>query len=338
MFPKVLTLVLAVVVGGTVSVNGQGRGNGRGNTKAKDAAIRFQAMDLNHDRVISREEWRGSAQSFTVHDWNGDGKLAGNEVKVGAARDDRAWDANDFDYEREYVFDDWTDRGFRALDDNRDGRIGRDEWHFDREGFRRADHNNDGILSRAEFLAEGTEDDDRGDSFPNLDANRDGRVSRDEWHGSPSRFALLDDNRDGFISRTEMLGTSAPPELFSSIDMNRDRAITANEWHWSRASFDRLDVNHDGRLSAPEFNRTAPPEPVRSATYRTGYERGLIEGRQAGREERQNNRAWDLEGQTELEQADSGYQPGMGPRADYQAGYREAFRRAYREGWDQAKK
>ena len=63
----------------------------------------------------------------------------------------------------------------------------------------------------------------------------------------------------------------------------------------------------------------------------------LIEGRQAGREERLNNRAWDLEGQTELEQADSGYQPGMGPRADYQAGYREAFRRAYREGWDQAK-
>jgi hypothetical protein len=45
-----------------------------------------------------------------------------------------------------------------------------------------------------------------------------------------------------------------------------------------------------------------------------------------------------LEGQTELDQADSSYNPSIGSRADYQAGYREAFWRAYREeGWDQAK-
>jgi Ca2+-binding EF-hand superfamily protein len=296
-------------------------------------------MDQNNDRVIARDEWRGSEQSFKVHDWNGDGRLSGEEVRVGAVRNDRARDTNEFDYdEREYVFDDWTERGFRALDYNRDNRITRDEWHFDREGYRRADHNNDNVISRAEFLSEDAEDDDRGDGFADLDANRDGRIARDEWHGSASRFTMLDDNRDGFISRTEMLGTAAPPELFSSIDMNRDRLITANEWHWSKPSFDRLDVNRDGRLSMQEFQRTAAPAPARSAAFRTGYERGLIEGRQAGREERLANRAWDLEGQTELEQADSGYQPGMGPRAEYQAGYREAFRRAYREGWDQAKK
>ena len=335
MFSKILTLGLAILVAGAVSANAQGRGNG---PKGKKVQTRFEGMDRNNDGVIARDEWRGSAQSFKVHDWNGDGKLSGNEVRVGASRDDRASNTDNFDYyEREYVFDDWTDRGFRALDYNRDNRISRDEWHFDREGFRRADHNGDGIVSRAEFLAEDEEDDDRGDSFPYLDANRDGRISRDEWHGSPTRFAMLDDNHDGFISSTEMLGTAAPPNLFSSVDMNRDRVITPNEWQWSRASFDRLDVNRDGRLSMPEFQQTAEPAPTRSAAYRTGYERGLIEGRQAGREERLNNRAWDLEGQTELEQADSGYQPGMGPRAEYQAGYREAFRRAYREGWDQPK-
>ena len=171
-------------------------------------------MDRNHDRVITREEWRGSAQSFKVHDWNGDGKLSGDEVRVGAARDDRASDADNFDYDdREYVFDDWTDRGFRALDYNRDSRITRDEWHFDREGFRRADHNNDGVISRAEFLDRGRRKTTTATTaFPYLDANRDGRISRDEWHGSPSRFTVLDDNRDGFISRTEMLGTAAPPE------------------------------------------------------------------------------------------------------------------------------
>jgi Ca2+-binding EF-hand superfamily protein len=354
MSPIFPTLGLAVLVAGLVSANAgefsanelnpqgrgnQGRGNARGNAQERDAAIRFQAMDRNNDRVITREEWRGSARSFTVHDWNGDGQLAGNEVRVGAVRDDRAWDSDNFEhYEQEYLFNDWTDRGFRALDHNRDNRITRDEWHFDREGFRRADHNKDLALSRAEFLAEDAEDDDRGDTFPNLDANRDGRIARDEWHGSPSRFALLDENRDGFISRTEMLGTAAPPELFSSVDMNRDRSITTDEWRWSKASFDRLDVNRDGRLSTQEFQQNASPAPARSAAYRAGSERGLLDGRQAGREERLNNRAWDLEGQTELEQADAGYQPGMGPRADYQAGYREAFRRAYREGWDQARK
>ena len=120
--------------------------------------------------------------------------------------------------------------------------------------------------------------------------------------------------------------------------MNRDRVITPNEWQWSRASFDRLDLNRDGRLSADELKETAPAAaPARSAAYRAGSERGLTEGRQAGREDRVRRDVWDLEGQTELEQADSGYNSSMGPRADYQAGYREAFRRAYREGWDQAK-
>lgn len=330
---KILPLGLAVLAVGAVSANAQTR-----NTQDRGATIRFQAMDRNNDGVITRDEWRGSEQSFNVHDWNGDGKLSGNEVRIGAARDDRASNADNFDYyEREYIFDDWTDRGFRALDYNRDNRITRDEWHFDREGFNRADHNGDGAISRAEFFNQDSVDDDRGDTFPYLDANRDGRLSRDEWHGSTSRFAALDVNRDGFISRTEMLGTAAPPDQFTSLDMNRDRAITPNEWQWSRASFDRLDLNGDGRLSRQELQGTAALESTRSAAYRAGYERGLIEGRQAGREERVNNRAWDLEGQTELEQADSGYQQGMGPRADYQAGYREAFRRAYREGWDGAK-
>jgi Ca2+-binding EF-hand superfamily protein len=326
MLSKDLSLGLAFVIGAAMSADAQTRSN-----------MRFQGMDRNGDGIITRAEWRGSVQSFKVHDWNGDGRLSGDEVRVGARRNDRA-QVDDFDYyEREYVFDDWTDRGFRALDYNRDNRITRDEWRFDREGFRRADHNNDGVISRAEFFVEDAEDDDRGDTFVFLDVNRDGRLSPEEWHGSSTRFAILDDNRDGFISRMEAFGPAAPRDLFTSLDMNRDRAISAGEWQWTRASFDRLDINHDGRLSNEEFRGTAGPEPTRSNAYRTGYERGVIEGRQAGRDERLNNRAWDLEGQGELEQADSGYQPGMGPRADYQAGYRAGFRRAYREGWDQAK-
>ena len=231
-----VVLGLFMVVAAAGAAGAQGRGN---------AAIRFKEMDRSGDNVISRAEWRGSDRSFEVHDWNGDGRLAGDEVRVGAARK-RAKEPVLDSADQEFVYDDWTDRGFRALDHNKDARITADEWHFDRESYRRADHNRDGIVSRTEFLNEAAEDDDR-----------------------------------------------------------------------------------DFSGAAPAVNQTA--------AYRTGYEKGTTEGRNAGREERLNNRAWDLEGQSELDAADSGYQPGMGPKAEYQAGYRAGFRRAYREGWDQAK-
>ncbi|MGH9314924.1 MAG: hypothetical protein ACRD1S_17205, partial [Vicinamibacterales bacterium] len=72
---------------------------------------------------------------------------------------------------------------------------------------------------------------------------------------------------------------------------------------------------------------------IGTQAYRSGFDRGLLDGRQAGREERQNNRAWDLEGQRELEQANAGYQNSMGRLDHYQAGYRAGFRQGYRQGF-----
>jgi Ca2+-binding EF-hand superfamily protein len=301
----------------------------------RERAMRFQGLDRNNDGRITRAEWTGSDQSFKVHDWNGDGVLSGDEVRPGARRVERQNRDRDFDTpDREYQFDDWTVRGFNGLDHNRDNRITADEWHFDRESFRRADHNRDGVISRSEFLNEDAEDqdDDREDRFAYLDVNRDNRISRDEWHGSRANFDILDDNRDGVLTRTEVFGTEPPPDLFTSVDVNRNGTIARDEWHWSLGTFDRLDKNRDGQLTREEFLGTVPGA-TRSQAYRAGYDRGLIEGRAAGREDRERNQGWDLEGQRELEQADSGYDPRMGPRADYQAGYREAFRVAYREGF-----
>jgi hypothetical protein len=68
--------------------------------------------------------------------------------------------------------------------------------------------------------------------------------------------------------------------------------------------------------------------------YQAGRARGLIEGRAAGRQDRDRNQGWDLEGQRELESADAGYAAGVGAKTDYQRGYREGFRSAYREGWE----
>ena len=296
----------------------------------RNMAIRFQAMDTNNDGVVSRQEWRGNDRSFRNHDWNGDGILSGDEVRPGAQRQKQPWDDRDIEtaIERE---DDWTDARFRTLDHNNDGRLSRSEWHAGSELFSRIDRNRDNFLSAAEFR--GSDDDDREDRFADLDTNRDGRLTRNEWHGSVAVFDALDANRDGVLTRAEAVGTGDDArDEFRSVDVNNDGAIARNEWHWNAAAFDRLDANRDGRLSRQEWdNSSATVLPQQTPAYRAGFERGRQDGIQAGREDKP--RGWDLEGQRELEQADAGYQASMGNRADYQAGYRSGFRRGYREGF-----
>ncbi len=216
----------------------------------RPAEIRFQAMDRNGDRTITRQEWQGSDRSFVVHDWNGDGVLSGEEVRVGARR--QRSNAPDYDGGEFY---DWTARGFTSVDHNRDGRITRQEWHFDQEGFYRADHNRDGVLTRSEFLGE-ARDDDRDDRFAYLDADDNGRIERDEWHSTAAEFTRLDRNRDGRLTPAELGSVDVNanrPETFAGLDINRNGTISFNEWHWSRASFDQRDANSDGVLSRNEL-------------------------------------------------------------------------------------
>jgi hypothetical protein len=317
---KALWLAAGLCLGLVIPAEAQRRGN---------APIRFQAMDLDGNREISREEWRGNDRSFRNHDWNGDGKLSGDEVRVGARRANQ-WDDRDLEgsIERE---DDWTVARFATLDHNKDNRLSRAEWHASGELFSRVDRNRDNFVSRAEFIAE--DDDDRDDRFADLDTNNDGRLTRTEWHGSATVFDALDTNRDGLLTRVEAVGTEGGArDEFKSIDVNGDGAIVRGEWHWNAAAFDRLDVNRDGRLSRTEFdNNVATILPQQTNAYRAGYERGRQDGIQAGKEDKP--RVWDLEGQRELETADAGYQPVVGDRAEYQTGYRIGFRRGYREGF-----
>jgi Ca2+-binding EF-hand superfamily protein len=267
---------------------------------------------------------------------------------------------------------DWTEQGFRDLDRNGDGRITTDEWSFDREAFRRADHNGDGVVTRREFLggddAGAYDSDDDGVAarrFDRLDSNRDNRISRGEWTESRAAFERLDENNDGQLTRAEL---GAEPESvgqavgrFRDVDADGNGSITRGEWTGSAASFTRLDTNRDGRLSRAEFAAYrreigngngngngygvgngngggigaggSGGDVYRSPAWRAGYDRGLAEGRNAGREDKERRNQWDLDGQRELEQADSGYDRSIGSREDYQAGYRAAFRVGYREGF-----
>jgi Ca2+-binding EF-hand superfamily protein len=248
--------------------------------RAQYASDRYQSMDENNDGVISRSEWRGSDQSFRRHDWNNDGVLSGDELQVGARRrDDR--DGTSGDRWRSEPTN-WTPEEFQRLDDNRDGRISRQEWRYSDESFRRVDRNHDGVISEREFLGEHEFDTNPAARFDALDLNHDGRVTRREWTGSSETFSWLDRNNDGVLTRDEVVGTNSATD---------------------------------------------------TRAYRAGEERGLADGRKAGREDKTRANRWDLDGQRELEHADAGYDSRLGVREEYQAGYRDGFVRGYREGF-----
>ena len=164
--------------------------------------MRFAGMDRNNDGEISRAEWRGSAQSFAVHDWNRDGRLSGDEVRTGAA-----WPA-DRTTNNATTFRAWTREQFTAMDRNADGRISRFEWgKFDVEDFIRADRNGDNQLGLNEFLIAADVDDDRGDRFDYLDLDGNNRLDRTEWHGTAAAFQWLDRNGDGYLTRVEAMAS-----------------------------------------------------------------------------------------------------------------------------------
>lgn len=242
MFSRTLVLTLATLGLAFTTVEAQSR-------------YRFQVMDRNNDGVITRDEWRGSDRSFERHDWNRDGRLSGDEIRLGARDQSYNWEQADHDPNWRERNLSYTKQAFNNLDHNRDGRLTANEWHYQIETFHRIDRDRDNSVSLPEFLGVGY-DDDRDDDFDDLDYNNDGVVSQNEWHGGNREFRDLDRNNDGRLSRYEVVG-SYPSfntyDEFANLDYNRNGSLSRAEWHWSNLSFNRADTNRDGIISRREF-------------------------------------------------------------------------------------
>ena len=302
-------------------------------------AQRFRNYDSNGDSRVSANEWTGNRALFQRLDTNRDGFLSMTEYTNNGGFYADSQGGPQF--------------SFRTLDRNHDGWVTRSEWNMSASEFNRLDANRDNRISNYEFQTssmgnrrENEQSDQQTEQrFLAADRNRDGWVTRAEAGMSGAEFNSLDTNNDNRLSRFEFetAGTyladpaSSPVyDRFTIADRNNDGWLTRSEWRGTETTFTLLDSNRDNRLSRDEYDATVAtnqPQAGRSQAWRAGYERGLQEGRQAGREDYANGHGWDLEGQTELEQADSGYSSQMGSRSDYQAGYRYAFRNAYREGF-----
>jgi hypothetical protein len=195
--------------------------------------------------------------------------------------------------------------------------------------------------------------------FQAMDTDHDGVITRAEWRGSDEAFRQQDTNHDGVLSGKEVaplpstqLSVRQRDELvaqFTRADRDGDRRLRRNEWTLDLGSFEQADANGDGVVTRAEFLNSRPAQAAAGSdttsgsiadlrrgtpAFETGFDRGVADGRQAGKEDRYvNGGKWDLEGQRELEQADAGYQASLGARVDYQAGYRAGFRRGYAEGF-----
>ena len=89
--------------------------------------------------------------------------------------------------------------------------------------------------------------------FDVADANDDGRVDRPEYDNFVEELVLLQDaDRDGKLSRDEV-ASGPDPSKFDKIDANKDGFLVIEELRaYSDTDFAAMDANSDGAIDRDE--------------------------------------------------------------------------------------
>ena len=200
-------------------------------------AMKAPRIDANGDGMVARAEAATMprlAAKFDQLDTNKDGRLSASErphrghgMRGGGKHGDR----------------------LRALDADKDGRISRAEAQAGKGGFAQRftemDANSDGYLDRADRALRRTRE--RAAFFGGADANKDGRLSRDEF--VVEQGARGAERRERFAKRVEAAG-----KQFKA----RQAPTEAEQLQRAGAAFDLMDANKDGTVTRVEFDAARP--------------------------------------------------------------------------------
>ena len=167
------------------------RARQQGGWKNRPGDALFRRLDTNGDKKISKEEWKLNADLFAKFDANGDGFVTADEVTPKTRGDEMPAGRG-------------ADAMFRKLDKNKDGKIDATEMPDERR-LATLGRDGDGFVSRAEM--EQAMDQARSEKslgfIARFDADRDGKVTRDEFKGPAKLFDRIDKNGDGVVDATE---------------------------------------------------------------------------------------------------------------------------------------